>query len=63
MADATSVSIVIPAYHEAEAIAAVVSTLRGSAPWHEIIVVDDGSADATAANATAAASSTGLPAT
>ena len=54
MADASSVSIVIPAYHEADAIGAVVTTLRGAAPWHEIIVVDDGSTDATAANATSA---------
>ena len=54
MADASAVSIVIPAYNEAEAIAPVVSLLRATAAWHEIIVVDDGSADATSANAAAA---------
>lgn len=47
MADPSSVSIVIPAFNEAASIAAVVSMLRSSAQWHEIIVVDDGSADGT----------------
>ena len=51
MADASAVSIVIPAYNEADAIAPIVSLLRSTAPWHEIIVVDDGSADATSAQA------------
>jgi len=37
--------------NEADSIAAVVSQLRGAAPWREIIVVDDGSADDTAAQA------------
>ena len=37
--------------NEAESIATVVSQLRGAAPWKEIIVVDDGSADDTAAKA------------
>ena len=54
MADAPAVSIVIPAYNEADAIASLVSTLQDAARWHEVIVVDDGSADATASNATAA---------
>jgi glycosyltransferase involved in cell wall biosynthesis len=54
VANASAVSIVIPAYNEAEAIAPVVSLLRSTAPWHEIIVVDDGSSDATSANAEAA---------
>jgi glycosyltransferase involved in cell wall biosynthesis len=35
--------------NEADAIGGVVSSLRGAAAWHEIIVVDDGSADDTAA--------------
>ena len=48
MAGAQSVSIVIPAYNEAEAIAAVIATLRNAAAWHEIVVVDDGSSDGTA---------------
>jgi glycosyltransferase involved in cell wall biosynthesis len=51
LADSSSVSIVIPAVNEADSIATVVSQLRGAAPWREIIVVDDGSADDTAAKA------------
>ena len=54
MADASRVSIVIPAYNEAAAIATVVEQLRASASWHEIIVVDDGSGDATASHAESA---------
>lgn len=54
MADPSTVSIVIPAYNEADVIGGVVAGLRGGAPWREIIVVDDGSRDATAATATAA---------
>ena len=51
MAEPSSVSVVIPAYNEADAIAGVVSALTAAGPWHEVIVVDDGSADATAARA------------
>jgi glycosyltransferase involved in cell wall biosynthesis len=51
VADAAQVSIVIPAYNEGEAIAGVISTLRGAAPWHEIVVIDDGSVDRTAERA------------
>ncbi len=47
MADPADVSIVIPAKDEAPSIAAVVGRLKDAAPWREIIVVDDGSADAT----------------
>lgn len=54
MADPASVSVVIPAYNESGAIAAVVSAIAAAGPWHEIIVVDDGSSDATAARATEA---------
>jgi glycosyltransferase involved in cell wall biosynthesis len=54
VADPSTVSIVIPAYNEAEIIAGVVAGLKAAAPWREIIVVDDGSRDATAATATAA---------
>jgi glycosyltransferase involved in cell wall biosynthesis len=45
---------VIPAFNEADGIADVVSGLRRSAAWHEILVVDDGSTDATSAAAQAA---------
>jgi glycosyltransferase involved in cell wall biosynthesis len=51
LADASSVSIVIPAMNEESSIAAVVEQLRAAAAWREIIVVDDGSADETAASA------------
>jgi glycosyltransferase involved in cell wall biosynthesis len=51
VADPSSISIVIPAYNEEAAIADVVAALRAAAPWHEIVVVDDGSADATGAAA------------
>ena len=54
MADPSAVSIVIPAFNESGAIAGVVDTLRAAAAWREIIVVDDGSSDDTAARAEAA---------
>ncbi len=54
MADPQSISIVIPAYNEAASVATVVAELRAAAPWREIIVVDDGSADDTAQRAAAA---------
>jgi glycosyltransferase involved in cell wall biosynthesis len=47
LAEPNVVSVVIPAMNEADAIGSVVTTLRAAAPWHEIIVVDDGSVDAT----------------
>jgi len=54
MAVPSQVSIVIPAFNEAEAIAEVVNELRAAADWHEILVVDDGSTDDTANRADAA---------
>jgi glycosyltransferase involved in cell wall biosynthesis len=48
------VSIVIPAYNEGPVIAEVVASLAAVAAWHEIIVVDDGSHDATSTSAAAA---------
>ena len=51
MADASAVSIVIPAFNEGPSIAAVVSAMAAAARWREIIVVDDGSADDTGARA------------
>jgi glycosyltransferase involved in cell wall biosynthesis len=47
-------SIVIPAFNEAGAIGAVVRDLEAAAPWHEIVVVDDGSTDQTGSEAAAA---------
>mgnify|MGYP003512906917 CR=1 FL=1 len=54
MADPSIVTVLIPAFDEAAAIGGVVQTLRSAAPWHEVIVVDDGSADQTATVAAAA---------
>ena len=54
MADPSMVSVIIPACNEADVIGDVVSALAGAGPWHEIIVVDDGSNDGTAARAAAA---------
>jgi glycosyltransferase involved in cell wall biosynthesis len=54
MANPSDVSVVIPAYNEEEGIGAVVDGLRSCAAWRELLVVDDGSSDRTAANAEAA---------
>jgi cellulose synthase/poly-beta-1,6-N-acetylglucosamine synthase-like glycosyltransferase len=54
-----SLSVVVPAYNEQASIAACIGSLLASAPpcphW-QVLLVDDGSSDATAAIATAAAS-------
>ncbi len=52
--NAAATSVVIPAFNEAASIGAVVAGLRGAASWREILVVDDGSQDETAASAEAA---------
>ena len=54
MADPTAVSVVVPAFNEEEAIGALVADLRAADAWHEILVIDDGSKDATAERAAAA---------
>jgi glycosyltransferase involved in cell wall biosynthesis len=51
VAQPSSISVVIPAFNEGEAIGAVVSALRDAACWHEIVVVDDGSSDETSGTA------------
>ena len=51
MADPSSVSVVIPALNEELTIADVVAALKSAAPWREVLVIDDGSADATAIKA------------
>ena len=57
MADPSTVSVVIPAYNEADVIGEVVAALAAADRWHEIIVVDDGSGDGTGARALAAGAS------
>src|ERR1700694_5098175 len=47
-------SIVIPAFNEAGSIGPLVSALSGAASWHEVLVIDDGSTDATGDQASAA---------
>lgn len=54
MAEAGQVSVVIPAFNEEDGIGDVVARLRAAHAFHELIVVDDGSSDATAARAEAA---------
>ena len=51
MAEPATTSVVIPAFNEAQAIGPLVAALRAAASWHQIIVVDDGSGDATAERA------------
>jgi glycosyltransferase involved in cell wall biosynthesis len=54
VATPASVSVIIPAFNEAEVIGQVIGALRSAATWHEVIVVDDGSADGTSEVARAA---------
>ena len=53
MAEAEHVSVVIPAFNEEDGIAGVIAPLLASG-FREVLVVDDGSLDATAARAAAA---------
>ena len=41
-------SVVIPAYNEESIIASVIAAVRAQSPDCEVIVIDDGSTDATA---------------
>ncbi|MEO8258519.1 MAG: glycosyltransferase family 2 protein [Acidobacteriota bacterium] len=47
-------SIVIPAFNEAASIGGLITALSGAAAWQEVLVIDDGSTDATGAQAAAA---------
>jgi glycosyltransferase involved in cell wall biosynthesis len=47
MASPESVTIVVPAFNEGNSIGQVVAALREAAPWHEVLVIDDGSTDGT----------------
>ena len=62
MADASTTSVIVPAFNEGAAIAAVVAALKTGGAWHEVIVVDDGSSDDTGARGrwTPARSSCGI---
>ena len=50
----TQTSIVIPAFNEAASLRSLVAALLGAATWHEVMVIDDGSTDASADEASAA---------
>lgn len=54
MAAPETVSILIPAFNEGPIVAEVIQSLAAIGPWREILLVDDGSTDATAACAAAA---------
>ena len=54
MAEPRDVSVVIPAFNEEGGIAGVVQQVIARHAWREVLVVDDGSTDATAERATAA---------
>jgi glycosyltransferase involved in cell wall biosynthesis len=47
MAAPETVTIVVPAFNEADSVANVVTAMLASDPWHEVLVIDDGSTDGT----------------
>jgi glycosyltransferase involved in cell wall biosynthesis len=48
VAEASAISVIIPAYNEGPSIASVVCSIASAGSWREVIVVDDGSSDDTA---------------
>jgi glycosyltransferase involved in cell wall biosynthesis len=48
VADPSAVTVIVPAFNEADSIAQVIADLQAADGWHEILVIDDGSKDATA---------------
>ena len=54
MADPSTTTVIVPAFNEEDVIADVVSGVSAAGCWHEILVIDDGSTDATADRAHAA---------
>jgi len=54
VAEPGSVSVVIPAYNEEDAIGPLVADVRRAGAWREVLVVDDASTDRTAERAEAA---------
>lgn len=51
MASPADTSVIIPAFNEASALGPFLAQLIREGPWHEILVVDDGSTDGTSAEA------------
>ena len=51
MAEPSSTTVVVPAFNEGPSIAGLIRDLRAAGSWREILVVDDGSTDDTAARA------------
>ena len=54
VADPATTTVTIPAFNEEDVIADVVSGVSAAGCWHEILVIDGGSTDATADRAHAA---------
>ena len=54
VAETSFTSVILPAYNEEATVAAVIGALIKAGRWHEILVIDDGSSDATADRARAA---------
>jgi glycosyltransferase involved in cell wall biosynthesis len=54
VAEPSSTSIIVPAFNEERSVGPLVEKLAAAGAWHQIIVVDDGSTDETAARAAAA---------
>lgn len=51
VSNAPATTVIVPAYNEGTSIGRLVDGLQSAAPWREILVVDDGSGDDTAARA------------
>ena len=47
MALPDAVTVVLPAFNEGDSIGPIVTALQAAAPWHEVLVIDDGSTDGT----------------
>jgi glycosyltransferase involved in cell wall biosynthesis len=53
-ASSLRVLVVMPAWNEEETVGATIADLKATVPWVDVLVVDDGSGDATSAQAEAA---------
>jgi glycosyltransferase involved in cell wall biosynthesis len=51
MDDASHTSVILPAFNEGHSVRQLIVDLQHVAPWHEILVIDDGSSDDTGAQA------------